>query len=439
MCGSIPHSPSAPAVNSPSPFADSAAAAADDDDNSTRTSHLPMPGPLFDAHCHPTDHMHATALIPHMHAAQLIAMATRAQDQILVARLAAAQPQRVVPAFGWHPWFSHLLLDDLLASESESGSVSAADKDAHYIRVLDLKSPLTPADRAFIADLPAPTPLSSFLAQTEALLRQHPHALVGEVGLDRAFRLPVHPSPSPLPPSSSTPPAHDAPTPGTRLARRLSPYRVSPTHQIRLLTAHLRLAAAYRRPVSIHGVQAHGLLYETLSSMWRGWEHELPNRRQRRQRQRQDDLFDSDSETLATADTDAKETPFPPKICLHSFSGPKDFALRYTHASVPCKVFFSFSSAVNLGGTAFNAPPLGTPPLPNAAAAQKFTAVVAALPADRILAESDLDAAGPRMDFELQRVYRAICDVRGWTLDQGVQQIKQNYQDFIRVEALTKA
>ncbi|PHH53871.1 Cut9-interacting protein scn1 [Ceratocystis fimbriata CBS 114723] len=404
---------------------------------------LPLPsitaGPLYDAHCHPTDNMHHIARISNMRTSKLIAMATRVQDQPLVASLAQSSP-KVIPAFGWHPWFAHLLYDD--GPDSVLSAVTGPGlKTAHYANVLSIAKPLSTQDAAFVTNLPDPIPLSTFLANTRQRLIDHPTALVGEIGLDRAFRLPEHPV------STSTPPSTDsAPTPGTRNGRRLSPYRVSIAHQILVLRAQLNLAAELQRAVSVHGVQAHGVLYDVLAQTWKGHEVEVPNRRRRRVLARG---IAAQAEEAETSDEDEGEdggggqdprdqknprlespssahrlVTFPPRICLHSFSGTKDVAKQYLHPKIPSAIYFSFSAAVNLSGGP------STKSNPNTAM-QKLEAVLSILPADRILAESDLDVAGEEMDAALANVYAAICKARDWEMEEGIAHIAQNFEAFI--------
>lgn len=397
---------------------------------------------IFDAHCHPTDTMDSIpSMAKTMKARILTLMATRSQDQPLIAAVAeqhgvsshdavnsasASSPQqKVIPSFGWHPWFSHLIYDDSLTGDTATLDPSASDqaleKRRHYNVVLS-PSPKSKEDDDFVRQLPTPQPLSSFIAQTRSYLKAHPLALVGEIGLDKAFRLPGH---DPAPQDLSL-----GMTPGRRDGRALSPYRVNMDHQVRILKAQLQLAGELGRAVSVHGVQAPGILYETLKSTWKGHEKRVISKRELKKLARgvnedfssSDDDDDSDDNTLCKKAKKYKSNPFPPRICLHSFSAGVQTLQQYVgDQTIPAKIFFSFSLLVNYstGG--------------HERERKKHIAdeVIKACPDNRILLESDLHCAGPEMDDLLEQIYRRVCKVKGWNLQEGVRQIKRNYEEFI--------
>jgi Tat protein secretion system quality control protein TatD with DNase activity len=392
---------------------------------------------VFDAHCHPTDTMASVAFIPHMRARALTVMSTRAQDQHLVSDVCVSQgvrdeeallsgrdvDRRIVPAFGWHPWFSYQLYDDTSPTPTYDGTPEG--KVVHYDKILT-PSPSS-KDGSFGASLAEPRPLSDFLRETRARLEQHPAALVGEIGLDKAFRIPESWT-------GDTETARDEElTPGGREGRRLSPHRVSVDHQVMVLQAQLRLAGEMNRAVSVHGVQMHGGVYNAIAACWKGHETEvLSRRKQRRIAADAENFSEDDDEPAASSNSGArsKETesqrkggkPFPPRICLHSYSGPANVMTQYTHKSVPAKVFFSFSSAINWD------------PESSGAAGdknKKTEEVIRACPDDRILVESDLHTAGERMDQALEGICRKICEIKGWELRKGVQQLARNYREFV--------
>ncbi|KAH8735543.1 hypothetical protein BGZ61DRAFT_340985 [Ilyonectria robusta] len=414
-------------------------------DSARRHDTLPFPWhlPVCDAHCHPTDTMASVAEFPAMRAAGLTVMSTRSQDQDLVADVAARHPALdqsaffarrlgasgdgsagppetfVVPAFGWHPWFSHQLYDDQApeptyrpatsvtgpGADHTSGisteDAAAAAKAAHYASVL------APAPSpSFLASLPTPIPISAFISSTQTRLLDHPHALVGEIGLDKAFRLPQAWN------ASAQDSRDDGLTPGGREGRLLSPHRVRMEHQRVVLAAQLRLAAKMRRAVSVHGVQAHGVLHETLATTWKGHEREVMTRRKRRMVAQGAEDFSSDSED----EDDAKERPYPPRICLHSFSASVEVLKQYLHPAIPARIFISLSASVNLSTDAGRA---------------KTDEVLRVVPDDRILIESDLHTAGEFMDTALEDICRQVCEVKGWTLEDGVARLAKNYEEFI--------
>lgn len=394
------------------------------------------PGRVCDAHCHPTDTVASLAAIPAMGATVLTAMATRAQDQDLVAALADAQGTaaaatgqegKVVPAFGWHPWFSHQLYDDTAADTTNQEPLATMDDKRRHLEAVLTPSPadaavaaspekaaaMRAALDALAAGLPAIRPLSAFVAETRQRLLRYPDALVGEIGLDKAFRVPEPAVPAP---ARSTEGPASALTPGGREGRRLSPFRVQPAHQQSVLRAQLRLAAALRRPVSVHGVQMHGLLFATLAATWRGHERDVPSRRQRRQIAGIEGLEDDSEEEGDDGDNTADDKPYPPSICLHSFSGPVDMLRQYLDPRIPTAVYVSFSTAVNCGTDS---------------SCQRMAEVVAACPDDRLLVESDLHTAGPAMDAALEDIYRRVCAIKKWSLADGVARIADNYDAFV--------
>jgi Tat protein secretion system quality control protein TatD with DNase activity len=385
----------------------------------TAGNQLPFPWhlPICDAHCHPTDTMASVNDISSMRATALTIMATRAQDQDLVTDVASKHYNKdlkslikdnskeqntcVVPSFGWHPWFSHLLYNDSADTPTyrpTSGSEpDLAAKQAHYSAVLQ---PEPSSD--FVASLPNPVAVSSFINATESRLSAYQYALVGEIGVDKAFRLPEPWNPSHTDRDSTL-------TPGGREGRHLSPHRVRIEHQRDILAAQLRLAAKTRRAVSVHGVQAHGVLHDTLAATWKGHEREVMTRRKRR-------LVATGAEDFSDDDDDDREKPYPPRICLHSFSASVEVLRQYLVPTIPARIFVSLSTAVNLSTDAGRS---------------KTNEVIRALPDDSILIESDLHIAGDHMDSALEHMYRHVCEVKGWSLEDGVKKIASNYKEFI--------
>ncbi|KAL6836821.1 Metallo-dependent hydrolase [Trichoderma sp. SZMC 28015] len=399
----------------------------------------------FDAHCHPTDTMSSIASLATLNTRVLTIMATRSQDQQLVADVAsehgitdatsisasssdtdsARKGCKVVPSFGWHPWFSYQLYDDSIPNptfnthnaEDPNKSTEQDAKIAHYKAVL---SP-TPQDQSFLSSLPTPTPLSSLISSTRQYLTSFPLALVGEIGLDKGFRLPQQR----LPDDDSS--RDESLTPGGREGRLLSPFRVQMQHQQAIMQAQLRLAGEMGRAVSVHGVQAHGVLYDTIAACWKGHEKKVLSRRERKriapgaeESSSSDDDDDSSSENDGSTEKKKKKKvggkPFPPRICLHSYSGSADMLKQWFHPAVPSTVFVSFSTAVNMstdGGKT------------------KLAAVVRAVPDDRILVESDLHVAGGEAEALLEDMYRLVCEIKGWDLEHGVATIGANFERFV--------
>lgn len=379
----------------------------------TSSSHGGFPWHIgvFDAHCHPTDTMSLIDSIPRMKTQALTVMATRGQDQDLVVQIAeklgikhkpvetGGLGGKVVPCFGWHPWFSYQIIDD--RDSAIGGAMELGRRRSHYEYALTPK----PDDLSFLASLPEPRSLKSLLSETRTHLEQYPYALIGEVGLDKAFRLPEEWT------EDQKATRDQSLTEGGREGRHLTPYRVNMEHQKVILRAQLDLAAELRRAVSVHGVQAHGVLFEVLQETWKGFEKKHISKRQRKKNADNASALDEDNDSVH----EPVSAPFPPRICLHSYSGPPQFLKQYLDPAIPAKVFFSFSSVINLS----------TP------AVTKTLEVIKALPDDAILVESDLHIAGDRMDGYMEEIVRKVCEVKSWDLNKGVKQLRRNWEAFV--------
>lgn len=366
---------------------------------------------LFDAHCHPTQLMSEVKQIETMKTKVLTIMATREVDQELVVDVAKQYPVhskddisngkergRVVPAFGWHPWMSHHLYDD-------RNSNSTINHDQHYHNVLNP----SPEDADFLASLPTPKALTEFLAETEKRLNDFPIALVGEVGLDKSFRVPYGPKRDKTSRPTKAGDSKGEYTCGSREGQNLSPHHVTADHQRVILKAQLELAAKMKRAVSVHSVATHGLVFDVLQELWKN--HERPSKSSIRKQKK-----DAPNATASDdAGAEPADLPYPPRICMHSYSGPGDALKQFLSPRVPADMFFSFSECINF----------------KPATSKKSSEVINMLPDDKILIESDLHCAGKTMDDHLEKVLIRVCDIKGWNLDEGAKILRENWIRFV--------
>lgn len=217
---------------------------------------------FVDTHCHPTDDPAAYASsnldelatrIEDVVVGRLVCMSTNARDQTMVAELASRYPDKVIPCFGWHPWFAHQI----------SLTEPAPSKKDHYLRVFGISNTegtnIVSAEEeldAILEQLPDPTSLSNVCKSISANFERFPNALLGEVGIDRAFRIPRR--------------AWNYDSQRTKLDSsepRLTKLKTPQDHQLAVLRAQIEVALRFQRNISLHSVQAAGLTVDLLSSL----------------------------------------------------------------------------------------------------------------------------------------------------------------------------
>jgi Tat protein secretion system quality control protein TatD with DNase activity len=176
---------------------------------------------------------------------------------------------------GYHPWFCHLL--------SVNSDDTPIDKYTHYASIFippDAKPEKTAQYQQILSeiidDLPEPVRFRPLLddmrkrihrARDNGLL-----VMVGEVGLDRSFRIPfpqsrlldtafssaspVERAESVIATSGADEMAHKQSLPVT--SKTLTPFTTSTAHQLRILEMQFHVALEFGVNVSLHSVKAQG-------------------------------------------------------------------------------------------------------------------------------------------------------------------------------------
>jgi hypothetical protein len=150
---------------------------------------------------------------------------------------------------------------------------TSEDKDGHYRSLFLSSNPSDTQSQAFshiLPSLPHPTSLSSILSDLRTNITKfldlyksnpavHVKPMLGEVGLDRSFRIPfiAYDPALPVPPEASENAAHP----------RFTPFYVPVEHQLAILKAQLALAVELGVNVSLHSVKAQQATVALLDDM----------------------------------------------------------------------------------------------------------------------------------------------------------------------------
>ena len=417
-------------------------------------------------------------------------MATNGENQALVAELTERFPEKVVPGFGWHPWFSSILWDDedeelrelWKRGENDQGDVGGRAhgewelefKMRHYAKVLKRPSGSSSSSssggggrqnsappREFVQHLTMPRRLrGDALIELRNNLSRFKSAgrgvVLGEVGLDRGFRLPWPKGYREGVDTGQGQREREVADEGEgEKEKSLSPYRVSMDHQLLVFTTQLKVAGELGIPASVHSVQAHGTMFDTLRGLWRGWEVHVESSRERKNREMRGRKLRSDEkkwvdrflledgaglEELDSGDEvllqklkpeppthlhqpqqqmmRSTSPPFPPRICLHSFSAPPQTLSQYNTPpsptmAYPTDIYYSFSTTINSRNLT------------------RFVDVLKLVPKERLLVESDMHIAGEEMDAVLQEAAEIVGKVKGWGAQEVGRVLRENWLAWV--------
>jgi Tat protein secretion system quality control protein TatD with DNase activity len=126
---------------------------------------------------------------------------------------------------GYHPWFTHWI-----------ALSPALSKEDHYRQLFRISTKdESEAFEKLLPTFPDPITLDDVLSELRHNLQSFPLAMLGEVGLDSSFRIPVDFFASP---------------------REKTPLRIPLEHQLAILEAQLSVAVDLRRNVSFHSVKS---------------------------------------------------------------------------------------------------------------------------------------------------------------------------------------
>lgn len=203
---------------------------------------------LIDAHCHVStecDPLRIDELVKEYaqfeDSLRLILMSTNHIDYQYVDRLAQGLSGMVTPCFGVHPWYSHLF--------SLDGMIS---KEGHYRQVFGIKEG-SKLDDEILNILPDPIDFNQHLQIMRNLINKYDIAVLGEIGLDKLFRIPTSGF-------YGNPKFKES-----KDVVGLTNYKTTMEHQKRIFIEQLKIAVELNLPISVHNVKTSGVIHDIIS------------------------------------------------------------------------------------------------------------------------------------------------------------------------------
>lgn len=280
-------------------------------------------------------------------------MSSSLSSQSRTAELVKRLPHKVIGAYGLHPWFSHSVS---LVNDHPKQSIESERRDG----LINFEA------------LPSSISFESFMFKLRERLLDDPDSLLGEVGLDKAFRIKS--------PGKSTP----------------SHMKVPMSHQRAVLEAQLDLAVEIGKHVSLHAVQCPNEIIEVLEQLQAKWGEKLIGSR--------------------TLEGEGLEGGI--KICWHSASISIETLNRVLNL-FPNFLYFSYSIVL------FEGPHLN----------QKLDHLLRHTPDDRLLIESDWSQDPNLIDDQIDRILHCVMLAKGWSVEEAIDRLERNWTDFSRSPA----
>ncbi|KAJ3081413.1 hypothetical protein HK102_002358 [Quaeritorhiza haematococci] len=338
---------------------------------------------VVDVHCHiqetPLDQLREK--LPAVKVSKFFVMGTQLSDWPLVETLAKEFPDRIVPAFGVHPWFAH---QHIHLSDGETNPSETEDW------------------------------LSTLLSDHS----KYPNSILGEIGLDGVAKDMITNKPFDFETQQKV-------------------FRV----QVGLLGSELNSPSiTTTKHVSIHAVRCFGVLVDTMKE-WdallakgcgESGDGKVGKKGKKEKRKEKSERVDGQSSTsrnepssgpadseVSSSSTPKDSTPSSTpvfnvgNIMLHSYSGSPDtlkMLLRLRH--VGPRIYCSVSYFVNGRNLA------------------KGIERIKAIPDDRILIESDLGDID-RVEGAIVEVVRMVSEAKGWSVDETLERTYANAMRFL--------